>query len=64
MFTILAAEAIYSERMVGSLEPGKFADFQVIDRDILNTEKVPKEELCEVKVLSTVIGGDTSALGG
>src|SRR5690348_10352663 len=35
MYTTANAWLLFKERQVGSLEPGKFADFIVIDRDVL-----------------------------
>jgi len=40
----------------GSLEANKYADFVILDKDILS---VPEPELLNVKVLETVIGGET-----
>ncbi|MBX7109714.1 MAG: amidohydrolase [Chitinophagales bacterium] len=53
--TIWAAAANFEEDEKGSLEPGKFADFVVLDDDIL---KIPDEQLFKVIVLSTWIGGE------
>lgn len=39
----------------GSLEPGKLADFIIIDRDVLS---VPSSQLKEVQVLKTYVGGE------
>jgi len=33
--TIRAAKASFQERFKGSIEPGKFADFTVLDKDII-----------------------------
>ncbi|UCH57665.1 MAG: amidohydrolase [Candidatus Bathyarchaeota archaeon] len=38
----------------GSIEPGKLADLIVIDMDILT---IPHEEIKEIKVLTTIVGG-------
>lgn len=54
MYTMWAAYAAFEEGEKGSLEPGKLADFIVIDRDIMTCE--PKEIL-ETRVLQTVLGG-------
>jgi len=40
----------------GTLEPGKFADFVVLDRDYLT---VPEADIPNLNVLITVVGGKT-----
>jgi len=57
MFTRWAAEYVLRENVLGSLEPGKWADFMIIDRDYLN---IPDEELSKINVLMTVVGGKTA----
>jgi hypothetical protein len=52
--TIWPAYAAFQETMLGSLTPGKYADFVVLDRDIM---KVPDNEILGARVLSTWIGG-------
>jgi predicted amidohydrolase YtcJ len=52
--TLDAAYASFSEDTLGSLTPGKKADFVVLDRDIM---KVPFSEILETKVEATVIDG-------
>ena len=42
------------EDKVGSIEPGKLADFIVLDRDVFET---PIEELWQTQVERTVVGG-------
>ena len=54
MVTIDAAFSLGVEDKVGSIAPGKFADFAVLDRD---PYVVPKEEIREIKVWGTVVGG-------
>lgn len=49
-FTIDAAFAGNQEKLIGSLEKGKWADFVVIDQDIL---KVPAKDIYKTKVLQT-----------
>ena len=39
---------------MGSLEVGKLADFIVLDRNVF---KIPAQQVAEVKVLLTVVGG-------
>lgn len=53
--TIWPAYAGFQESMLGSLTPGKYADFVVLDRDIM---RVPDTEILRARVLSTWIGGE------
>ena len=52
--TIWPAFAGFQESMLGSLTPGKYADFVVLDRDIMH---IPDTEILSTRVLSTWIGG-------
>ncbi len=52
--TIWPAYAGFQEKILGSLTPGKYADFVVLDRDIM---KVPDTEILGARVTSTWIGG-------
>jgi len=52
--TIWAAKANFEETEKGSLEKGKFADFIILDKDILKAEE---KELLSISVLQTFIGG-------
>ncbi len=54
--TIWGAYYVLREDRLGSLEKGKLADFVVLDQDVLN---VPVDDIPNVKVLMTVIGGKT-----
>jgi len=53
-FTLGAAYAAHQEDYLGSLEPGKWADFVVIDRDYF---RVPASEIDDIRVLQTWVGG-------
>ena len=54
MYTTNNAWLLLKEKQVGSLQPGKFADFVVIDTDVLTC---PAEEIEKTKVLRTYLGG-------
>ncbi len=54
-FTIEAAYAAHQEHELGSLEPGKLADFVVLSKDIMT---VPPEEILDARVLATYLGGE------
>ena len=53
-FTLAAAFAAHQEDRLGSLEPGKWADFIVVDRDFFD---IPESEIDDIVVLETWIGG-------
>lgn len=53
--TSWAAKANFEEAEKGSLEKGKFADFVILDNDLM---KEAPEKLLEVKVLKTFLGGE------
>ncbi|KAJ7051743.1 amidohydrolase family-domain-containing protein [Mycena amicta] len=52
--TIDPAYASFTESDLGSLEPGKLADFVVLSKDIM---RVPVKEILRAEVLATVIDG-------
>ncbi len=52
--TIWPAYAAFQEDIMGSLTPGKYADFVVLDRDIMT---VPEGDILGTRVLATYIGG-------
>lgn len=53
-FTLDAAYAAHQEDRQGTLEPGKWADFIVLDRDYFT---LPAEEIWKIRVLQTWVGG-------
>ncbi|MBQ6222667.1 MAG: amidohydrolase [Solobacterium sp.] len=55
-FTIWGAYAQFGEERYGSLEPGKYADYVVMDKDLLTVEA---DEILNIQVLETVMGGKT-----
>ena len=55
-FTIGAAYAAFQESQVGSIEIGKFADYTVLDRDIMT---VPAAEVLATQIVATVLAGRT-----
>ena len=54
LYTRNGAYAGFEEDRKGALEPGKLADFIVVDRDVL---AIPADELKDVKVLQTFVSG-------
>jgi predicted amidohydrolase YtcJ len=52
--TIWPAYAGFQESMMGSLTPGKLADFVVLDRDIMT---IPERDILGTTVVATYIGG-------
>jgi hypothetical protein len=53
-YTLAAAYAAHQEDRLGSLEPGKWADFIVVDRDYFES---PASEIDDIQVLQTWVGG-------
>ena len=56
MATYWGALYLKKEDKLGTLEPGKFADFIVLDRDYLT---IPENDIANVRVLMTMVGGKT-----
>ena len=54
-FTVDAAYASFTESYSGTLEPGKYADFIVVDQDPFTTRS---QDLWRTKVLATYVGGE------
>jgi predicted amidohydrolase YtcJ len=55
MVTTWGSEYMMAEDTIGTLEPGKFADFVVLDRDFFT---IPVTEIPDVKVILTGLGGE------
>jgi predicted amidohydrolase YtcJ len=52
--TIAAARAAFAENAIGSIAPGKFADFVMMDRDWMIATP---EEIAQTRILGTYFGG-------
>ncbi|KCZ46245.1 amidohydrolase [Hyphomonas pacifica] len=55
LFTSSAAYAAFQEDDLGTIEPGKLADFTVFDRDLMT---IPEDEILEAKAVMTIVGGN------
>lgn len=55
-YTRNSARAMNLQDVIGSIAPGKQADFVLVDRDVLT---VPEEELKAAKVIWTIVAGKT-----
>jgi predicted amidohydrolase YtcJ len=53
-YTLNSAQIMFLDSVTGSLEPGKFADLIVVDRDLLTT---PEDQIVKTHVLQTYLGG-------
>ena len=53
--TIWAAKAQFEEKEKGSIEPGKYADFVILDNDIM---KINGADVPKVKVVKTYVNGE------
>ena len=52
--TIWPAAAAFQEQLMGSLTPGKYADFVILDQDIM---RIPETEILKTSVIATYLGG-------
>jgi predicted amidohydrolase YtcJ len=55
LFTSGPAFASFREADLGTIEPGKLADFSVFDRDLMT---VPEGDILKAEPVMTVIGGE------
>ena len=55
LVTIWSAFSMFSDKLTGSLEPGKYADFIVLDKDYMEG---PDDEIHDNKVLMTFVNGE------
>ncbi len=54
-YTTWGAYAGFEEKLKGSIETGKLADFVIIDRDFMTC---PEDEIKDIRVLTTAVGGE------
>jgi len=54
--TINAAYELHEDTQIGSIEVGKLADMIVLDRNVM---RIPAEQIADVRVLRTIVGGRT-----
>ncbi len=55
MFTIWPAYAAFEEKLRGTIEPGKLADFTILSADIMTS---PEAEILKTQCVMTVINGE------
>ncbi|MCU1264317.1 MAG: putative metal-dependent hydrolase with the TIM-barrel fold [Acidobacteria bacterium] len=60
MFTKWAAYAAFEEKLRGTIEVGKLADFTVLSADIM---KIPEPEILKTHCVMTIIGGEMAYEG-
>jgi predicted amidohydrolase YtcJ len=53
-YTIDAAYGSFEEKIKGSIEVGKLADFTILDKDIMSIEE---DEILNTRVEMTIVGG-------
>ncbi len=58
MWTQHGAKYVYREDVLGSIEVGKWGDLVVLDKNPLDEVAVPDEELANIQVLMTIVGGE------
>jgi predicted amidohydrolase YtcJ len=52
--TIWPAVAAFQEQVMGSITPGKYADFVIFDQDIM---RIPEDQILKTGVIATYLGG-------
>lgn len=57
MFTIWPAFAAFEEKLRGSIEVGKLADFTILSADIM---KIPEMEILKTRCVMTIINGEVA----
>lgn len=55
VFTLWGAYGAFEEKRKGSLEPGKLADFCILDGDLMTMDQ---EQIRNMKVNATIVGGE------
>ena len=55
--TIWPAYAAFQDQVMGSITPGKYADFTVLDQDIMT---IPASDILKTQVVATYIGGEAA----
>ncbi len=60
-YTLDAAYGSFHEDVLGSIEPGKLADFTVLSKDIMT---VPENEILDTEVVYTIVDGKVRYAGG
>lgn len=53
-YTLDAAYGSFHENVLGSIEPGKFADFTVLSKDIMT---VPENQILDTEIVYTIVDG-------
>ena len=55
MATTWASEYMLAEDTIGTLEPGKYADFAVLDKDFFT---IPVSQILDLEVIATGLSGE------